>query len=199
MLKAGLIVGYQGGRWVPGLANIQGRLYYLDQVNGADFAYNKFFNGVYVGFRGDFKKGWLEVSWNNKHSIFTSEYSKNGDRYKESDKARLNTFVICGGYSIKNWGLGCGIDFSNFIYKRKLAKVEDYPSTQWIDPLGPPVKLFGGDYPGFDICLERKMGKLIIIKLAYFFGIGHVAFTPFYFKPNTISLSLVLNLKKSKS
>ncbi|MCX6188001.1 MAG: hypothetical protein NTW54_00045, partial [Bacteroidetes bacterium] len=104
--KASFMLGYQGGIWTPGLSNVQTKTFFLEKKYGADFKYNSLFHGIYLGYRINFEKGWVEASWNNRHNQYTSEYAANGTRYKESFKPKMNALVFCAGMKYKKWGFG---------------------------------------------------------------------------------------------
>ncbi len=199
--KAGFIIGYQGGIWVPGLGNVQSKTFVLEKKYHADFNYNSLFHGLYLGYRIDFEKGWVEASWNNRHNIYTSEYSENGVQYKESFKPKMNALVFCAGYKYKKWGFGGGMDATYFNVKHKNATVENYNNTDWGDAFGKPIMLFPPlTFFMFDIHIERHLTEKLTLKTSYHTGFGDVRF---WFndrlKPSNLTVALLLNLKKAKS
>jgi hypothetical protein len=198
--RAGFVLGYQAGTYVPGLANIKSTTYYYNKVYGANFKYNNFFHGVFVGFRFDVDKGWFGMAWHNKHNSFTSDYVNNAETYTLTIKHRMNDLVFDGGYRNKIVGIGCGMDLSNFNVITKRAKKAEYGAAQWGQEYGAPIKLLGlPDNPSFSIIGEVYAGKTVILRGAYHFSIGGVTFANdgalmFYeFRPDNLTFSLLFN------
>ncbi len=199
--RAGFVIGYQGGRWVPGLGTLHSDIFFKEQKYGANFKYNHMFHGVYIGYRYDFKKMWLECNWNSKNNSFNSEYKIDEIAYKDIHKQKLNSLVLCGGYKIKGWGIGMGMYISKFTVKAKHAELAAFSSAEWYAEHGGPIVLFPPItyYPAFDFCAERNLGDIVILKLSYFWGVGDIKFADFHqYKPNNLTLSLLFNLGNNK-
>ena len=203
-LKAGFVIGYQGGIYTPPMANTQSTMYYYNKVFQANFNYNNFFKGIFIGVRLDEDKGWISMAWNKKQNVFTSEYiTPANERYKLSIKTRMNELVLDGGVKYKGWGLGGGFNLANLNVLTKRGKVEEFGAAKWANEYGAPIKILGlPNYPSFSIIGERHFSKFVIMRMTYHFGIGDVTFSndgslTFYdFKPKNLTLALLFNLGK---
>ncbi len=202
--KAGFVIGYQGGIYVPSIANTQSTMYYYNQVYHANFHYNNFFKGIFLGYRIEDDAYWISLAWNKKQNIFTSEYlNSTNEKYKLSIKTRMNELVFDAGVIYENWGLGAGFNMSNLNVMMKRGKIADFSATKWTYDYGTPITIFGlPNNPSFCFILERHFGKLIRLRATYHFGIGEITFAndaikTFYdFKPNNVTLAFLLNIGK---
>ncbi len=204
--RAGFVIGYQGGTFLPAIANTQATMYYYNKVYHANFHYNNFFSGIFVGVRGDAKHGWFSMAWDKKQNVSTSDYiNANNEIYKLSIRVRMTELVFDGGYRSKGWGIGCGLNLTNFDVLTKRGKFAEFDAAKWGHEYGTPIKLLGlPNYPGFSLIAERDLSKWIILRMTYHFGIGSIdlandySLTFYSFKPRNIGLALLLNIWKHK-
>jgi hypothetical protein len=205
--RAGIIIGYQTGFYTYGMANVQSSTYYYNKVAHANFNYHNFFHGPYVGFRFDFNKGWVTFAWNNKHNIYTSDYTyMTLPEMRLGIKVRMNELILEGGYRIKNIGIGGGFNMSQFSIFSKRAAPPAYGSAKWgSSDYGSPIRLFGlPDYPSFSLCADYYLSDHVILKGTWHFGIGHITFSndaslTFYdFNPTNLTFALLFKLGSLK-
>jgi hypothetical protein len=202
---AGFVIGYQGGKYIPGMANTNSTMYYYNKVYGAEFKYNNYFKGIFIGVRFDDKHGWFGVAWNKKQNTFTSNYTRDNIISTLSIRTKMNELVIDGGATFAGWGIGGGFNLANFDVLTKQAKLEEFGSAKWEHGYGKPIKLLGlPDYPGFCFIAERHFSNFIILRMTYHFGVGDISFAKdatltFYdFKPKNLTLALLLNIGKNE-
>ena len=179
-------------------------MHYYNKVYGANFKYNNFFKGIYLGVRLDEENGWLNMAWNKKKNEFASEYtSSTNEKYKLAIRTKMNELVIDGGFKYEGWGIGAGFNMANLDVRTKRAKLEEYGGAQWEYEYGRAIKLFGlPNNPSFSLIAERHFTKFLILRMTYHFGIGDITFandaslTFYNFKATNLTTALLINLGK---
>jgi len=205
----GFYIGYNVSKFSPGIGNVESTTYLYNQKYGANFKFNNIIPGPMFGFK--LVKGvWqTDIWWMARHSVDESEFTDatTGLPSKMGIKIRYNN--LCWGNAIyyKKFALGYAMNWGVWKLWGKRTPVEEYKSSKWERdfPYGkelsfPGYKLWRSVLPSAHCFYFDYMPKFIGVRLYYCMAFGEVEFaddaslTFYYFKPNSIGASLLLNI-----
>ncbi|MDD3878094.1 MAG: hypothetical protein PHT69_15855 [Bacteroidales bacterium] len=203
--SAGLYVGYNFGKFTPGLGNIISTTFVYNQMYDADFNYNSFIHGPTLGAR--YVKGplVLEFEWLFRHggkmeSTFIEPNSNS--EWKLGFKTRYNSFLIGIGLHYGIVTLGGGIELAKFKLFTKRYPVADYDKEGWDQK----NNLYGKkiilsemfDYSGAGMFYIDVMPKTIGIRFFYSLPLASTDYSSFpntyRFRPSNMGVSLLFNI-----
>jgi len=131
--EGSIYMGYNFGKFSPGLGNVLSTVYLYNQRYGADFKYYGLLNGPVFGVRGYQNLLEFRFEWIFRHGKTESTFIEptSGTEWKLGIKTRYNTWLLGMGFHFGDISIGAGVDIGKFKLFTKRTPIDDYEEENW--------------------------------------------------------------------
>jgi len=129
----GIYLGYNFGKFMPGLGNIKATTYLYNQRYSADFNYHGLLSGPVLGFRATNNHFDSRFEWTFRHGKVESSFIDPDTKtdWKLGIKSRYNALLMTMGFFNNGFAFGAGLDIGKFKVFTKRTPLAEYKDTRW--------------------------------------------------------------------